>query len=92
MSAPRTPTKSGGSKGDEARLSRASGGVPGTPPTGSAQRRSAGSSQIGSPTVRSGAASAASMSGAREKVGSATNKQTAATAAAAAAASPVPGQ
>ena len=85
MSAPRTPTKSAGSKGDEAKPPRPVGSAAsGTPSTGSAQRRSATGSQVGSPAVRSGAASAASPSGLREKIGSAANKQ--------AAASPIPGK
>ena len=79
MSAPRTPTKSGGSKKDDSKNPRASVSQTGTPPTGSGQRRSA----AGSPAVRSGAASAASPSGNREKLSSA-NKQNAA--------SPVPGK
>lgn len=93
MSAPRTPTKSGGSKGDDAKTPRPAGSAaprpagsaaPRSPPTGSAQRRSAAGSQVGSPAVRSGAASAASPSGLRDKLNSAANKQ--------AAASPIPGQ
>ena len=40
MSAPRTPTKSAGSKGDEAKTPRPVGSAAsGTPPTGGAQRR-----------------------------------------------------
>ncbi|CAF3107715.1 unnamed protein product [Rotaria socialis] len=78
MSAPRTPTKSAGSKSSESKNPRESGSQSGTPPTGSAQRRSAAGSQLGSPVVRSGAASAVSPSGARDKLSSATNKQNAA--------------
>lgn len=75
MSAPGTPTKSAGSKRSDSKNSRGSVGQTGTPPIGSGQRRSAAGSQLGSPVVRSGAASAASPSGTREKLGSAANKQ-----------------
>jgi hypothetical protein len=84
MSAPRTPTKSGGSKADEAKSSRTSPNQLATPPLGSGQRRSGAGSQLGSPAVRSGATSAASPLGTRDKLSSATNKQNAA--------SPIPGR
>lgn len=80
MSTPRTPTKSAGSKGDESKNPRSSVSQSGTPPIGSAQRRSV----VGSPAVRSGTGSAASPLGTRDKLNSATNKQTSA--------SPVPGR
>jgi len=83
MSSPRTPTKSGGSKGDESKNPRKSVSQTGTPPIGSGQRRSATGSQIGSPAVRSGATSVASPTGNRDKLSSATSKQSAA--------SPIPG-
>jgi len=83
MSTPRTPTKSGGSRGDESKNPRNSVSQTGTPPIGSGQRRSAAGSQIGSPSVRSGTASAASPTGNRDKLNSASNKQNAA--------SPIPG-
>lgn len=79
MSTPRTPTKSGGSKGDESKNPRGLVSQTGTPPIGSGQRRSV----VGSPAVRSGATSAASPSGTRDKLSSATNKQNAP--------SPIPG-
>lgn len=78
MSTPRTPTKSGGSRGDESKNPRGSVSQTGTPPIGSGQRRSATGSQIGSPAVRSGATSAASPTGNRDKLNSATNKPNAA--------------
>ncbi len=78
MSTSRTPTKSPGSKGDETKNPRSSLSQSDTPPIGSGQRRSAAGSQIGSPSVRSGRGSAASPSGARDKLSSATNKQNAA--------------
>ncbi len=84
MSSPRTPTKSAGSKEDESKNPRSSISQTDTPPIGSGQRRSVAGSQTSSPVVRSGAASAASASGTRDKLNSATNKQTAA--------SPVPGR
>lgn len=82
MSSSRTPTKSGGSKKDEPNNPRSSVSQSGTPPVSSAQRRSVAGSQVGSPAVRSGAASAASPSGNRQKINSA-DKQNAA--------SPLPG-
>ena len=84
MSAPRTPTKSGGSREGESKSGRGSVTQIATPPTDSAKRRSATGSQLGSPAVRSGATSAASPSGTRDKLNSATGKQNAA--------SPVPGR
>ncbi|CAF2319241.1 unnamed protein product [Rotaria sp. Silwood2] len=78
MSAPRTPTKSGGSKGSESRNSRGSIGQVDTPPLGSGQRRSVVGSQLGSPGVRSGVGSVASPLGTRDKLNSASNKQNAA--------------
>ncbi len=81
MSASRASTKASGSKGDEPKNSRSPGSQSITPPTtGSAQRRSV----TGSPAVLSGAASAASPSGNRDKLNSATTKQNAA--------SPIPGR
>ena len=81
---PRTPTKSGGSRADEAKSSRVSPNQLATPPLGSGQRRSATGSQRGSPAIRSGATSAASPLGTRDKLSSATNKPNAA--------SPIPGR
>ncbi|CAF0793564.1 unnamed protein product [Rotaria sordida] len=77
MSAPRTPTKSAGSKESESRNSRGSIGPAGTPPIGSGKRRSTAGSQLGSPVARSGTASVASPSGTRDKLNSATLKQNA---------------
>ena len=84
MSAPRTPTKSAGSKRDESPKPRTPGSQVATPPTGGGQRLSATGSQIGSPAVRSGATSAASHTGNREKINSAASKQNTA--------SPTPGR
>jgi hypothetical protein len=78
MSAPRTPTKSATSKESEPKSARSSAKQAATPPPGSGQRRTAGGSQLGSPAIRSGATSAASPSGTRDKLNSATNKQNAA--------------
>ncbi len=83
MSASQTPPKSGGSRGDGSKTPGAAAGQVGTPPTSSGQRRSVTGSQVGSPSVRSGVASAASPSGGRDKLSSATQKPNAA--------SPIPG-
>lgn len=83
MSAPRTPTKSGDSRTSESKNPRGSISQSGTPPIGSGKRRSIAGSQLGSPVVRSGATSAVSPSGTRDKLSSASNKLNAA--------SPVPG-
>ena len=75
MSAPRTPTKSGNSRESGSRNSgRSANNQATTPPVGGSQPRSVTSSQRASPAVRSSTASAASLSGAHDKLNSATNK------------------